>query len=95
MKLYERVPPPEEPIPILVDPFPIDDDAPEGLELREVVRGMRNVRAGGASGICVEHIQVWLKGVVEEEEMRKGNMGHQWRVFVKLIQTIWERGEVP
>ena len=87
-ELYAKVPPPGDPIPINVDPFEINDAIPEDVEIRAVVRGMRNGRAGGASKIRAEDMKTWLRGAIEEEEEGKEGAGDKWRVFITLIQTI-------
>ena len=48
VELYGKVPPPGDHIPINVEPFKIRDAALEDVEIRvrEIVRGMRNGRAG-------------------------------------------------
>ena len=51
VELYERIPPPGEPIPINVEPKEVEDACPGNVELRDVVQGLRNGRAGGTSGI--------------------------------------------
>ena len=66
--LYGKVPPPGENVPIHVGMVDIPDGAPSDQELREVVRGLRNGRAAGATGLKAEHIKVWLCEVVREEE---------------------------
>ena len=40
VELYERVPPPGEPICINVEPKEVEDACPGDLELRDVVRGL-------------------------------------------------------
>ena len=56
-ELYAKVQAPGASIPINVEPFAIDDSVPKEPEIRAVVRGMRNGRAGGASGIKAEQIK--------------------------------------
>ena len=94
-ELYTKVEPPGEPIPINVEPYSINDETPGDAELRYVVPGMRNGRAGRVSGIRAEHMKEWLAGVREEEEQGNEGKGDQWRAFVKLIQTIWDEGCLP
>ena len=36
-----------------------------------------------------------IKGVIVEEERDNEGAGDQWRICVKLIQTILERGDIP
>ena len=51
--------------------------------------------AGGTSGIKAEDLRDWLLWIEEEEEEGKEGVGDTWRIFVQLIQTIWETGTVP
>ncbi len=38
---------------------------------------------------------MWLLDIVrEEEEQSNVGLGHKWRVFVKLMQTVWENGSI-
>jgi hypothetical protein len=94
--LYGRVASKGDPIPIHVDKANILDDIPSGEELRAIVRELQNGRAAGATGLQVEHIKVWLSGAVrKEEEQSNIGLGHKWRVFVKMMQAIWEHGSIP
>ncbi len=94
--LYSRVPPPRGLLPINVQPFNICNNIPSNLEIREVVRELQNGRAAGAMGLQAEHIKVWLQDVVQEEkEQSIVGRGNKWRIFVQLMQTIWEHGCVP
>ena len=50
-----------------------------------------------------EHIKVWLDKIQHEEKAAMENhgreadpgAGHKWRIFVELIQAIWNWGEIP
>jgi len=100
-KLYAKVSHPDDHIPINIEPFTVNTVAPEEVEIRGVVRGMRNGRAGGASGIRAEHMKEWLRDAVLEKEKEAEDIegfagkGGRWRIFVKLMQIIWEKGEIP
>ena len=59
-KLYGAVPPPGASIPINVTPFPVDDDCPSDMDIRDVAKNLRNGRAGGASMMRAEDIKGWL-----------------------------------
>ena len=59
-ELYRKVHPPGEPIPCNVETRDVGDAAPSNAELREVVAGMHNGRAGGASGMRAEDLKGWL-----------------------------------
>ena len=67
-ELYWKVSPPWDPIPINVEPFDLDDSIPEVAEIRVVAEGLRNGRYGGSSGVRSEHIKMWLRDVINEEE---------------------------
>ena len=94
VKLYRKVPPPGDPIPINVEPKEVEDTCPGDVELRDVVRGLRNGRAGGTTGIRAETIKGWLWAVGKEEKEEEGNAGagDTWRTFINLIKKIWEKG---
>jgi hypothetical protein len=51
------------PLPICVDPAPVNDAAPTDGELRMVVGQLQNGRAAGAMGMKAEHLQEWLANV--------------------------------
>jgi hypothetical protein len=94
--LYGRVASKGDPIPIHVDKANILDDIPSDAELRAIVRELQNGRAAGATGLQVEHIKMWLSDAVcKEEEQSNIWLGHKWRVFVKMMQAVWEHGSVP
>jgi hypothetical protein len=94
--LYGRVALKGDPIPIHVDKADIPADIPSDRELRAIVRELQNGRAAGASGLQAEHIKVWLSDAVrEEEEQSNIGLGHKWRVFIKMMQAIWEHGSIP
>jgi hypothetical protein len=58
-----------------------------------VIRELQNGRATGATGLQDEHIKVWLRDVVQEKaETAPAGHGDKWRIFLWLIQAIWERG---
>ncbi len=43
-----------------------------------------------------EHIKEWL-GDMRREEVEVGveGIGDRWRLFVALLQAVWERGSIP
>ena len=41
-----------------------------------------------------EDIKQWIWGIIDEEVNNKEGAGDSWRIFVRLIQTIWETGEI-
>jgi hypothetical protein len=60
------------------------------------VGSLRNGCAGGATGMRAEHLREWL-GDMKHEETEDGveGIGDRWRLFVALLQVVWERGSVP
>lgn len=96
-ELYRKVIPPGDPIPINVDPYEVQDEVPGDMEIRAKVKDLRNGRAGGASKMRAEDIRGWLRGIEEEEDQKRGTegAGNKWRLFVKLIQSIWRTGSIP
>ena len=59
------------------------------------MKGIRNGRAGGILGMKAEDVKGWLEDMVEEEEEGTEGKGDTWKIFDKLIQVIWETGEMP
>ena len=93
--LYTAVDPPGLPIPCNVESVDVEDGAPSDTLLREVVTNLKNDRAKGAAGMRAEDLKSWLAGVVAEEEEGKEGAGDKWRMFVELVQSVWETGEIP
>jgi hypothetical protein len=82
----------------------ISDDMPTDSELHTVLRGLKNGQAAGATGMRAKHIKGWLDEIQRDEKAARENSGREgadprasrrWRIFVKLIQSIWERGNIP
>jgi hypothetical protein len=97
--LYAQRDPPGEPLPINVDPIPVEDGTPTDGELRAAVKELTNGRAGGASGMCAEDVKVWLRGIELEEDPEDGpgyvDKEDNWRPFLKLAQAVWDHGAIP
>ncbi len=66
--LYARAPPIGEALPFNFPHFEISNDMPTDSEIQKVVGGLRNGRAGGATGMKAEHIKVWLDEIQSEEK---------------------------
>jgi hypothetical protein len=103
VEMYARAPPMGEALPFSFPHFEICNDMPTDSEIRKVVGGLRNGQAGGATGMKAEDIKVWLDEIQREEKTAMENhgreadpgAGHKWRIFVELIQAIWNWGEIP
>jgi len=44
-----------------------------------------------------KHLKTWLAGMEREEDPEHGEegAGNTWKQLVKLVQAIWDTGEVP
>jgi hypothetical protein len=72
------------------------DGPPCNKELHLVILGLQNGCTVGAAGLWVKHIKVWLNNAIhEEEEESDVGLGDKWRIFVRLMQAIWEHGSMP
>ena len=81
---------------INVAPAAVPDAVLTDSELRAVVGQLRNGRAAGAAGMKAEHLKEWLRDVKRKEaEDGVEEIGGRWRMFVTLLQAIWERGDIP
>jgi hypothetical protein len=100
-ELYARVPPPGDPIPCNVPKTPINDAMPSDSEIRGVVKALWNGRAGNTRGMKAEHLKQWLRMAESEEKARAEGVegykgcGDTWRIFVRLLQHVWEMGDIP
>jgi hypothetical protein len=97
--LYRQQDPPGDPLPINIDPIPVDDRMPSEGEIRVAVAGLSNGHADGALGMCAEDVNAWLHGVKLEEDPEVGpaNIGavDNWSRFTLLVQAIWDHGKIP
>ena len=96
--LYRKRVSPRAPIPINITPVNILDSTPSDDEIRAAVKKSTNGRAGGASRMRAEHLKTWLAGMEREEDPEQHGeegAGDIWKQLVKLVQTVWDTGEVP
>jgi hypothetical protein len=70
--LYAQRDSPGEPLPININPIPVDDGTPTDSEVRAAVQDLTNSRAGGASGMRTEDVKAWLQGIRQEEDLETG-----------------------
>jgi hypothetical protein len=59
---------------------------------------LSNGHAGGATGMCAEHLKVWLWGTLEKEDPEgqgKKRNGDNWHIFTLLVQAVWNHGSIP
>jgi hypothetical protein len=104
VELYARAPPMGAALPHNFPHFAISDDMPTDSEVRTVVRGRKNRQATWATGMRAKHLKGLLDKIQHKEKAARGNPGREgadpgagckWRIFVELIQAIWEWGEFP
>ena len=107
-KLYSRVPPPGDTIPVTIEPFEVEDGVPMEAEVDWAVNRLRNNRAGGTSRMRAEDLKWWLaaarRGGKERETNTKagGDRGGErecqteaeghWRRVVEIIQMAFWDG---
>jgi hypothetical protein len=93
VELNKAVPPPGWALPINATPTAIPAGPPTDLEIRETVVKLWNAQAAGATGMKAEHLKGWLCDVKCEEAVDgKEGVGSRRRLFMSLIQAVWEHG---
>jgi hypothetical protein len=96
VELYTAVTPPGWEMRINVTPTAVHDEPPMDQEIRGVVGQLCNGRVAGAMGMKAEHLKEWLHGIIHEEsENGVAGEGDCWRLFVRLMQAVWESSTVP
>ena len=79
--LYRCRQPEELRVPIMVTPSEVEDGVPEESDITQVVRGLKEGRAGGPSGMQVEDVKGWLR----EASREKNPTRRRYRLLVRLI----------
>jgi hypothetical protein len=72
IELYMQQDPPGEPLPINIDPIPVDKGTPSEEKIRVAVAGLSNGHAGGALGMHAENVKAWLRGIKLEDDQEVG-----------------------
>ena len=100
--LYAEEAPSEDPIPIHVDSFDIDDDPPSEDEIRRALMKLRNNRAAGASGITVENLKEWEALARppppkddEEPVAPDPTALILWEKVLEIVRLAFNDGEIP
>ena len=70
-KLYSRVPPLGNTIPVTIEPFVVEDGVPTEVEVEWAVERLQNNRAGGASRTRAEDLKGWLAAARRGEKERE------------------------
>lgn len=76
---------------VVVDPFNIDNDIPSADKMAGRIRKLQCNRVGGPSGLCSEHLKLWL----EEAEAKTNPDDTKWLKVLELIQAVFGQGELP
>ena len=70
-KLYSRVPPLGDTIPVTIEPFVVEDGVPTEAEVEWAVKRLRNNRARGPSRMRAEDLKGWLAAARRGENERE------------------------
>jgi hypothetical protein len=103
VELYAKVPPMGAPLPFNFPYFEVPDGVPTDDKVRKVVMGLQKRQVEGATGMKAEHLKGWLDAIQRKEKAARENpgrvgnteLGSKWRIFLELIQVIWDWGEIP
>ena len=92
--LHLQSPPP---IPIHTSPFQIDDSIPTDVEIGEVLKTLKNGRAGGPSGLKVEDLKSWYFAACEPPVGTEPDDAaiEIWKKLVAIVQEAFRNGELP
>ncbi len=91
-------------LPLNFPHFAIPDGIPTDKEIRAVVSVLKNGQAAWATGMRAEHVKAWLGNIWRKEKIARenpgrtantGELGNKWRIFVQMMQTRWDWGEIP
>jgi hypothetical protein len=49
--------------------------------------------------MCAKDVKRWLHGMRLKEDPKSGtgnkNVGDNWCLFLKLVQAVWDHGDIP
>jgi hypothetical protein len=68
VELYARRDSPGTPLPFNLLPTPIPDNSPLDHEIRDAARSLLKMQSGGALQMLAEDINIWLGGMLLEED---------------------------
>ena len=89
--LYTAIPPPGDPIEVMVSPFDIPDGTPTEDEIADAVGRLKRGKAPGPTGIRSDHLKDWLAAARREETPDSTN----WDTLVELVQHVFDTGNLP
>ena len=92
--LYAKRPITVRGIPQIAPRTPIDDSAPQEIEIAAGVRRLKRNKAPGVSKMTANHLKHWMQQALDPEE-DKDPARQPWDTLVQLVQHIWDTGELP
>lgn len=95
--LFSQEAPSEDPIPLHIPQFTIDDVPPSENEVVKALSKLRNHRAAGASGLTAEDLKAWHQSARESAEGLEPSQDavDLWEKVLELIRLIFEDGIIP
>jgi hypothetical protein len=95
--LFTRADPEGEPIPIHIEPTPINDEPPNENEVVKALKRLRLGKSPGASGIRAEDLRRWHRLAREPDEDEEPLLVNvrRWEKILKLLNLAFTAGEVP
>lgn len=87
----------EDPIPIHVDAFPINDAPPTEEEVVESVMKLRNNKAAGTTGITAKNVKEWLRGARPTDEGVEPDptAWMLWQKLLEIVRLAFAEEEIP
>jgi hypothetical protein len=83
-------------LPINIDPISVNNTTPTDWDIWMVAGELTNRCTGGTSRMHAEDVKAWLHGIKLKKNPKVGPAnGEHWRVFVGLVQAIWDHGDIP
>ena len=73
-----------------MDPFPVYDNILGGKDIVKAVLRLQLHCAGGLSGMRYEHLRMWIRTAMREEDPDPGN----WDKVVSIIQAAFSGVEL-
>jgi hypothetical protein len=92
-ELYRTTPLTNEPLNVQLPPYTVNDDIPNHHEVATAVRGLRNGKTPGTSGLRAEHLKELLRQAERDDATPAETQG--WEQVCNIIQQIFETGEIP
>jgi hypothetical protein len=89
--------PPGGPIPVHVQPYPIDDTIPDEAEIERMVRRLKNHKAAGPTQIRAEDLKDFLAAARRDpnDPDTPDPDPTAWNSVVELVTHIFTTGEIP